>query len=199
MSRRRTYKYAPVIEKEKPVKLATVTSHVVVPLLISAVFGVVVGFLSWWMRLELWPIIGILAFLLVFAYFLGNYMPSLLARETVSSGEADDDEYITEQRVTLDIKHWNSKDHLRSLEFLIIPDSLEISSLLIWAKAAVRGESLAVNNWTGFRRPFTRSQYEQWMDQLIRQGLVQDLGGNKGRVLTRSGGHIFMELIKKLG
>lgn len=199
MSRRRTYRSAPAeIVKEKPTKRARVESHVVVPILFSLALGFAVGLLLWWVKSEHAVTVGIGVFVVVMVLFLLNYMPSLLERETVSSGEGDD-EYTAEQRVTLDIKHWSQEEQLRGLQFIVIPDGLEIGSVLAWAKAAVRGESLAVNNWTGFRRPFTRSQYEQWMDQLIGHTLVQDLGGNKGRVLTRSGKAVFKKLIEELG
>lgn len=75
-------------------------------------------------------------------------------------------------------------------------DGMSLEQLSTLARGVLAGRSLAVHEWSGLHRPFTRSQFENLRGQLLERGFIRarsesapQLGyelSSKGRALMRA-------------
>ena len=66
-----------------------------------------------------------------------------------------------------------------------------------YIKGIIDGQTLAITNWTGAGKPFSRGEYEDLLAQLRKSGFVGIHPGT-GNVLTRTGLDAFNEYIKSI-
>ena len=64
---------------------------------------------------------------------------------------------------------------------------VEVGKFNDYIRAVDRGETLAINHWTGKGKPFDRTEYERLLEMLRESGIVSNLGGNRGHQLTQAG------------
>jgi hypothetical protein len=78
-------------------------------------------------------------------------------------------------------------DQGRSLQIIDLPaTSRQLNSL---ARGILNGSTLNESSWSGFGRPFTRAQFRQLRDELVRRGLAEwrSSAPSQGVQLTASG------------
>lgn len=141
-----------------PARAAGVGSDVAVPLLQSAVSGVVTGLLSAWPVFYFgWP--WFIPFLVTVAVFAGawfkllaDHRKSLWNSERIEGQPQTQAPEISQYSVRLEV---NDDGNLKYVDFPI-----DIDSLQTMARAIVNGRSFSIGEWTGKGRLLTRTQFE---------------------------------------
>lgn len=173
----------------EPARPASIAADVGVPALQALISALIVaGLVYAGARAGFWPsetcfFAGLLALAVIWALLLLDHRRLLWAIETLSNRDLNHDRCIGEpERLLLEVKHTGG-ERAGGFDFLhlgIAPGTFET-----WSRAALAGQTLAVNRWVGRGAPFTRQQYEQLMSELERAGIVRL--AQSGRELTSAG------------
>lgn len=101
-----------------------------------------------------------------------------------------------EVQLTVDHIHRDSySEGGRSIALLgVLPVSVD--SFAKWAEGAIRGDSLAIKQWTGAKKPFSRQDYDNLLSKMREAGIVAKLPG-KGHVLTNPGRHALKAVLRE--
>jgi len=184
-------------EVVEPTRAPSVAADVLVPVLqslaigaasaIAAVIGAVVGLV---------PVADVLlgAGLAGGIGFCASLWPNLMwARSslwrTISPIVPEPDRPVAVSRI--EVTELTPAGNVQRMQILDLP--VDDARLRMFAKAALEGQSLAVNKWCG--GTFTRGEYETLCDELQRAGLVTTARGNQGRRLTAAGRAILRRLL----
>jgi hypothetical protein len=95
--------------------------------------------------------------------------------------------------VTLTIDSRNEYDGFTSRYFGPLPVKVERFNL--WAMAAVNGQSIAINKWTGGGKEFDRyTEYQPLLEMMLNAGVLVKSG--KGNILTHTGKRTLRQHLK---
>jgi hypothetical protein len=95
--------------------------------------------------------------------------------------------------VTLTIDTRNEYDGFTSRYFGPLP--VEVKRFNLWATAAIEGNSLAINKWTGGGKEFDRyTEYQPLLEMMLNAGVLVKSG--KGNVLTHTGKRTLRQHLK---
>ncbi len=194
------------VMRESPARRASREADVTVPFLqavLSAAMAAVVSAsvltgLSVWLSWRWWivPVGSLSLGFLVMAWRWEDLLAdsrSLLRRvETIINEDLDGDGRVGEperpefvESVHMEVEH---KGDRRGGAFADLPVSRSL--FVVWASSVTGGGSLAVSRWAGKSAPFSRSEYDQMMEFLMRAGIVAWVNAKEpkhGRELTRPG------------
>ena len=162
----------------EPARAASVASDVAVPALQSLISGVVAGAVTlalcvafgWQMRIAGAVALAVLA--LAWVWLLVDHRRLLWAVENLTHADVNRDGAIGQlepARLVLEVKH--SGGERSGFDFLHL--GIDQADFLTWARAVLGGQSLAVGQWVGRGRLFTRGQYDALMSELERAGIVR--------------------------
>jgi len=162
----------------EPARAASVASDVAVPALQSLISGVVAGAVTlalcvafgWQMRIAGAVALAVLA--LAWVWLLVDHRRLLWAVENLTHADVNRDGAIGQlepARLVLEVKH--SGGERSGFDFLHL--GIDQADFLTWARAVLDGRSLAVGQWVGRGRLFTRGQYDALMSELERAGIVR--------------------------
>lgn len=192
------------LRRETPVRPPTIEADVLVPAAqaglsgLAATIGATLGAVVWSWPWYIPVAVGGGAMCLTWAGLLLANRGLLRTVERVVHRDLDGDGQVgeprsePEPRPVTEITVTVPKQGAASVYFL--KTDVDHGVLRSFCKAAVGGATLAVGSWAGGGKPFTRQQYDGLMAELTRAGLVEDLGGNKGRTLTRAGRHVLARI-----
>ncbi len=192
-------------EQMQPARAGSVHADVLVPLFQAVITGVFVAaaatVASWYLAtrnitINLYIFAG--SFILVAAFvwvkLLADHNRLLWHVERLTGRDFDGDGYIGEpperepDQVVVVVRRPQKEGE--NVEFLHY--GVHRAALEKFARAALRGESLAVNRWTGSGAPFSRGEYENLRAALKSDGLLRTEKGKM--VLTPRGEEIFGEM-----
>ena len=179
----------------EPARAASVASDVAVPALQSLISGVVAGAVTlalcvafgWQMRIAGAVALAVLA--LAWVWLLVDHRRLLWAVENLTHADVNRDGAIGQlepARLVLEVKH--SGGERSGFDFLHL--GIDQADFLTWARAVLGGQSLAVGQWVGRGRLFTRGQYDALMSELERAGIVRAADARNpqsGRELSPAG------------
>ena len=179
----------------EPARAASVASDVAVPALQSLISGVVAGAVTlalcvafgWQMRIAGAVALAVLA--LAWVWLLVDHRRLLWAVENLTHADVNRDGAIGQlepARLVLEVKH--SGGERSGFDFLHL--GIDQADFLTWARAVLDGRSLAVGQWVGRGRLFTRGQYDALMSELERAGIVRAADARNpqsGRELSPAG------------
>ena len=179
----------------EPARAASVASDVAVPALQSLISGVVAGAVTlalcvafgWQMRIAGAVALAVLA--LAWVWLLVDHRRLLWAVENLTHADVNRDGAIGQPepaRLVLEVKH--SGGERSGFDFLHL--GIDQADFLTWARAVLGGQSLAVGQWVGRGRLFTRGQYDALMSELERAGIVRAADARNpqsGRELSPAG------------
>ncbi len=186
------------VERRVPARSPDLVGDVAVPFLQAlitswgvgmaawAVGALVLGAFSWRAALAM----GALTFPVAFLAAVGVMREALFAIEVVTGMDLDHDGQVGPPR-TLRVE----VSEPRSTHILNLP--VEEEALREFARAALEGRSLGVNEWTGRGRPFTRATYERLRSELMRAGLLawrDERNPQAGVVVTERGREAFAQM-----
>ncbi len=181
----------------RPGRTPSPAADVLTPLLQALISGVLAGLIaSGGVALFGWDwrvVPGVAALVLtgMWVLLLIDHRRLLWAIETRQDFEIQPEpeperpERPTAPRLILEVKHDGAR---RGFDFLQLPVTPETFQL--WARAVLNGESLAINQWVGRGKQFSRGEYETLLAELERAGIVRLIDVNNpqaGRELTRPG------------
>jgi hypothetical protein len=190
------------LTRERPARGMTWQGDFLVPLAWSAVSGffALTGSLSLTLAFH-WPVDGAIVFSLaagflaaggVWAWRLTTHSRSMWDIERIINRDLDGDgavgQPVTRVEVTMPKPGGGG-----SMHFIDIA-GVEADDLQAFFRAVGAGGSLTVGSWAGAGKPFTRPQYDALMAKLEGAGLIENRGGNVGRVLSKSGRAVFKRL-----
>lgn len=99
--------------------------------------------------------------------------------------------------LTLEVTETSEEDKLQKIvKRLNINPTITNEQLAIFAKAVLRGESMAIHKWSGRGNIFTQSQYQSITDQLDLFNYTKPPYSRFSRQLTKKGRRLMMELAK---
>ena len=179
----------------EPARAASVASDVAVPALQSLISGAVAGAVTlalcvafgWQMRIAGAVALAVLA--LAWVWLLVDHRRLLWAVENLTHADVNRDGAIGQPepaRLVLEVKH--SGGERSGFDFLHL--GIDQADFLTWARAVLDGRSLAVGQWVGRGRLFTRGQYDALMSELERAGIVRAADARNpqsGRELSPAG------------
>lgn len=188
-------------EHVEPARAGNLHSDVLVPFAQAAVTGTLTALsaslLSWLFitsdtTVNLYLFVGILV-LVTFAMWiklLGVYNQLLWKAERFTGKDFDGDGVVGEpDRIVVEVRTPDSS-HVEFLHYEVARDALEE-----FARAALSGESLAVNRWVGKQSPFSRAQFEQLRSAMIADGILAERRGKT--VLTAKGQEVFKQMLNR--
>lgn len=99
-----------------------------------------------------------------------------------------------EIQLTVDHRYRDSYSEAgRSIAILgVLP--VDVARFREWAQAAIRGDSLAIKQWTGAQRLFSRDEYDKLLAKLREANIVANLPG-RGNLLTVPGKHALRRIV----
>lgn len=113
--------------------------------------------------------------------------------EKIVQQDLDGDKVIGKpktQPIPLEINVKNEKGSVLKQLRIDLPPDVEEGTFQEWADMVVSGKSLAIGNWTGKNKPFTRAAYENFLDSMTEGGIVRWVDTSNrslGRELTPHG------------
>ena len=125
---------------------------------------------GWQMRIAGAVALAVLA--LAWVWLLVDHRRLLWAVENLTHADVNRDGAIGQlepARLVLEVKH--SGGERSGFDFLHL--GIDQADFLTWARAVLDGRSLAVGQWVGRGRLFTRGQYDALMSELERAGIVR--------------------------
>lgn len=162
----------------------------------AALVALLAGVAATWLKAEQPFVIALAAFGLVslasWQAYRGEWRSRLEALLDIEHPDAGIQQPLTntnELRVSI------ISDNARAVDYLHLP-GIEAEQLAVLARGIVAGRGLAVHEWTGNGRPFTRSAFEELRGQLIERGFVRWRGNTpqQGALPTKKGEALFRAL-----
>jgi hypothetical protein len=147
-----------------------------------------------------WPMDGAVMFSLaagfvaagaVWAWRLTTHSRSMWDIERIVGRDLDGDQRVGQPVTRIEVTSPKPGGG-GSMHFIDVGAEPEVMRAFFRAVGA--GGSLAVGSWTGAGKAFTRPQYDALMARLEGAGLVENQGGNVGRVPTLAGRAVFRRL-----
>jgi hypothetical protein len=148
-----------VAEYKTPARAAGVGADVTVPLLQSAISGIIAGLLSGWLAFRFaWPVftpflICTIVFALTWIKLLSDHRRSLWNSERIENKTAPAAPEIDTHRVRLEIVEPNGH-----LKYVDLPIAIE--DLRVMARAIVNGRAFSLSEWAGKGKLLSRNQFE---------------------------------------
>jgi hypothetical protein len=182
---------------ERPSREPTTAGDVVVPFLQAVIGGVFAGSITAVIILAIptlqaspWvPVgIGLAVSGLTWAYLLTDHRQLLREIEEWTRADINGDGVVgAPETVRLEVKVQRSEGGPQHL-FAEIPVNRQ--DFDAWAQTVTNGRSLAQSSWTGKRKPFSKSDYEELLALLAKARIVRWVNPQahaQGRELTRMG------------
>lgn len=187
------------IYQARPARPASVAADVAVPGLQALISGLIAGALTlagalaFDYRLEYAGAVALAVLAIAWALLLADHRRLLWAVENLTRRDLDGDGETGKPaaaepaRLVLEVKHTGTGEK-RGLDFHHL--GIDAYAFLLWARAALEGQTLAVGAWVGRSRPFSRGQYDALMGELERAGIIRlsdPKNPQSGRELTAPG------------
>lgn len=187
------------VYQARPARPASVAADVAVPGLQALISGLIAGALTlagglaFDYPLEYAGAVALAVLAIAWALLLADHRRLLWAVENLTRRDLDGDGATGEPaaaepaRLILEVKHTGTGDK-RGLDFHHL--GIDAHAFLLWARAALEGQTLAVGAWVGRGRPFSRGQYDALMGELERAGIIRltdPKNPQSGRELTAPG------------
>ena len=186
------------VERRTPAREPNLVGDVLVPFFQALVTSWGIGMATWAVGALLFEMfswraalaMGAVVFPFAFITAVGVMRDALFAVELISGVEPGDDEQQLGHR-TLRVEVSDP----RKMHILNLP--VDEEALREFARAALEGRSLGVNEWTGRGRPFTRATYEMVRGEMIRAGLLawrDERNPQAGVMVTERGREAFAQI-----
>lgn len=174
-----------------------IRSGVVIPFLQAVVTGVFSGVLivgvlvlAGAFQVAVLAVLAGGAMLFMWLRLLGNWL-AVYSPIRVVEYQPDGDGVQRAPYVSIELKQDN-----RRLQFIELPASE--SQLVKLAEGLLRGTPLSESAWCGGGRPFSKAEFHQLRDELLRRQLVawrDEQHPAQGLILTLAGRHVFQHLV----
>jgi hypothetical protein len=188
----------PAAERSTPSYPVSVGAHAGVPFLwglgafvIAFLLALYASIVAGWWPWHFSFVIGLIAAAVVAAWVGKASFNALWTIETIFNVDLDGDGQVGQPTTELSATIERPDGSLQ-----VLRDKFQLDPGLVieWGKDALLGKSIGINAWTGSGKPFTRTEYENFLSTLNQMGLAHKAGGNQGWQLTDRGRHYFRSI-----
>jgi len=189
-------------ERRAPARPASLESDVLVPLAQSALTGIIIATPTaaaaavmgyyWVDSLVIGGVVGTVVVTITWLVRMDAHSKLLWLVENVTGRDLDGDGKTVPPPappVQIEVSHTAPNGNLQRMLLFELPDGITEKTFHNWIAAVTNDgiHTLARSHWVGRGKPFSRSQYDNFLKELERAGLVHNVGDGRGRQLTNGG------------